>query len=131
MIGLWQLIGFNMVLFLAGLSAIPRDLYDAAESTVQAADRPVPDASPGPARADDDVRGRHHVDHRVQGVRYRRRSDARRPDGSEVLLYAIYLEGFQYFKIGYAAALTLIFLAFILVFSIVQAFLLDRKVHYA
>jgi multiple sugar transport system permease protein len=52
-------------------------------------------------------------------------------DGSEVLLYAIYLEGFQYFKIGYAAALTVIFLAFMLAFSVVQAFHLDRKVHYA
>jgi multiple sugar transport system permease protein len=30
-IGLWQLVGFNMILFLAGLSTIPRDLYDAAE----------------------------------------------------------------------------------------------------
>jgi hypothetical protein len=30
-IGIWQLVGFNMVLFLAGLSAIPRDLYEAAE----------------------------------------------------------------------------------------------------
>ena len=30
-IGIWQLLGFNMVLFLAGLSAIPRDLYEAAE----------------------------------------------------------------------------------------------------
>jgi multiple sugar transport system permease protein len=53
------------------------------------------------------------------------------PIGStEVLLYNIYLEGFQYFHTGYAAALTFIFLAFILVFSAVQTFTLDRKVHY-
>ena len=51
-------------------------------------------------------------------------------DGTEVLLYAIYLEGFQYFKMGYAAALTVIFLAFMLAFSIVQAFQIDRRVHY-
>lgn len=38
-------------------------------------------------------------------------------DGSEVLLYAIYLEGFQYFKTGCAAALTVVFLLFMLVFS--------------
>ncbi|HWL67177.1 MAG TPA: sugar ABC transporter permease, partial [Geminicoccus sp.] len=30
MIGIWQLIGFNMILFLAGLSSIPRDLYEAS-----------------------------------------------------------------------------------------------------
>ncbi|MBR3192215.1 MAG: sugar ABC transporter permease, partial [Bosea sp.] len=53
------------------------------------------------------------------------------PVGStEVLLYNIYLEGFQYFHTGYAAALTFIFLAFILVFSAVQTFALDKKVHY-
>ena len=45
--------------------------------------------------------------------------------------YAIYLEGFQYFNMGYAAALTLIFLVFILVFSVVQAFLADRRVRQA
>jgi multiple sugar transport system permease protein len=49
---------------------------------------------------------------------------------SEVLLYVTYLEGFQYFHMGYAAALTLVFLAFILVFSIAQTFVLDRRVHY-
>jgi multiple sugar transport system permease protein len=49
---------------------------------------------------------------------------------SEVLLYVVYLEGFQYFHLGYAATLTLIFLAFTLVFSIAQTFILDRKVHY-
>jgi multiple sugar transport system permease protein len=49
---------------------------------------------------------------------------------SEVLLYAVYLEGFQYFHTAYAAALTIIFLIFILVFSIIQTFVLDRRVHY-
>ena len=49
---------------------------------------------------------------------------------SEVLLYAVYLEGFQYFHTAYAAALTLIFLVFILVFSVIQTFVLDRRVHY-
>jgi len=49
---------------------------------------------------------------------------------SEVLLYSLYLEGFQYFHTAYAAALTVIFLAFILVFSVIQAFVLERRVHY-
>jgi multiple sugar transport system permease protein len=49
---------------------------------------------------------------------------------SEVMLYVVYLEGFQYFHIGYAAALTLIFLGFLLAFAVAQAFALDRRVHY-
>jgi multiple sugar transport system permease protein len=50
---------------------------------------------------------------------------------SEVILYAIYLEGFQYFKMGYAAALTLIFLGLIFVASSIQLIKLDKKAHYA
>ena len=46
------------------------------------------------------------------------------------LLYSIYLEGYQYFHMGYAAALTLIFLAFVLLFSIFQYYFLERRVHY-
>ncbi|RYE61908.1 MAG: sugar ABC transporter permease, partial [Oxalobacteraceae bacterium] len=50
--------------------------------------------------------------------------------GSEVLLFALYLEGFEYSNTGYAAALTLIFLAIVLVLSIGQTVHMDRKVHY-
>lgn len=36
-IGIWQLVGFNMILFLAGLSIIPEKLYEAA--AIDGADR--------------------------------------------------------------------------------------------
>ena len=49
---------------------------------------------------------------------------------SEVLLYSVYLEGFQYFHTAYAAALTIVFLVFILVFSVIQTMILDRRTHY-
>ena len=131
MIGLWQLIGFNMILFLAGLSAIPRDLYDAAEidGAGGAIDRFLKITWPGLGPTTMFVT----VTTSITAFKVFDTVAAltRGANGSEVLLYAIYLEGFQYFKTGYAAALTLIFLAFILVFSIVQAFLIDRKVHYA
>jgi len=52
-------------------------------------------------------------------------------NGSEVLLYALYLEGFQYFKMGYAAMLTLLFLLGLLVLAALQARALDRRTHYA
>ena len=130
-IGLWQIIGFNMVLFLAGLSAIPRDLYDAA--SVDGADGPInrfltvtwPQLAPTTMFV--------AVTTSITGFKVFDLVAAltQGKDGSEVLLYAIYLEGFQYFKIGYAAALTVIFLAFMLVFSVVQTVQLDRRVHYA
>ncbi len=50
--------------------------------------------------------------------------------GTETMLYDLYLEGFEYSNTGYAAALTLLFLAVVLVLSIGQTLHLDRKVHY-
>lgn len=130
-IGLWQLVGFNMVLFLAGLSAIPRDLYDAAEidGAGGVIDRFLQITWPmlGPTTMFVTVTTSitaFKVFDTVAAL-------TRGADGTEVLLYAIYLEGFQYFNMGYAAALTLVFLTFILAVSIFQAFLADRKVHYA
>lgn len=128
-IGLWNLIGFNMILFLAGLTAIPRDLYDAA--AVDGADGPIdrfltvtwPQLAPTTMFVAVTTSITSFKVFDTVAVLTRGR------DGSEVLLYAIYLEGFQYFKIGYSAALTVIFLAFMLLFSVFQAFQLDKRVH--
>jgi hypothetical protein len=49
---------------------------------------------------------------------------------TETVLYILYLEGFTYFRMGYAAALTVALLVFLVLLSIVQAYTFDRKVHY-
>jgi multiple sugar transport system permease protein len=131
-IGMWQLIGFNMVLFLAGLSAIPRDLYEAAEidGCANGVDRFLTITWPmlGPTTMFVIVTTSITAFKVFDTVAVMTRGG---PAGSsEVLLYAIYLEGFQYFHTAYAAALTLIFLAFILLFSLFQTFSLERRVHY-
>ncbi len=129
-IGLWQIIGFNMVLFLAGLTAIPRELYDAAEvdGAGGAIDRFLTVTWPQLAPTTMFVA----VTTSITAFKVFDTVAAltQGKDGSEVPLYAIYLERFQYFKIGYAAALTVIFLLFVLAFSLVQTFHLDRRVHY-
>jgi len=129
---LLQLVGFNMVLFLAGLSAIPRDLYEAAEidGCRSGIDRFLTITWPllGPTTMFVIVTTSITAFKVFDTVAVMTRGG---PMGaSEVLLYAIYLEGYQYFHMGYAAALTLIFLAFVLLFSILQTFVLDRRVHY-
>jgi multiple sugar transport system permease protein len=130
--GIWQLVGFNMVLFLAGLSAIPRDLYEAAEidGCRSGIDRFLTITWPllGPTTMFVIVTTSITAFKVFDTVAVMTRGG---PMGaSEVLLYAIYLEGYQYFHMGYAAALTLIFLAFVLLFSILQTFVLERRVHY-
>lgn len=131
MIGAWQIVGFNMILFLAGLSNIPRELYDAA--AVDGAngwlDRFTRITWPqlGPTTLFVVITTcitAFKVFDTVATLTQGRGE-------SEVLLYAIYLEGFQYFKMGYASALTLVFLAFILVCAVWQMRHWDRKVHYA
>jgi multiple sugar transport system permease protein len=131
-IGVWQLLGFNMILFLAGLTAIPRDLYEAADidGCSGAIDRFLTITWPllGPTTMFVVITTMITAFKVFDTVAVMTRGG---PVGStEVLLYNIYLEGFQYFHTGYAAALTFIFLAFILVFSAVQTFALDKKVHY-
>jgi len=131
-IGIWQLVGFNMVLFLAGLSAIPRDLYEAAEidGCRTGIDRFLTITWPllGPTTMFVIVTTSITAFKVFDTFAVMTRGG---PMGSsEVLLYAIYLEGYQYFHMGYAAALTLVFLAFVLVFSILQTVVLERRVHY-
>ncbi len=130
-IGLWNVVGFNMVLFLAGLSSIPRDLYDAAE--VDGATGPVNRflTVTWPMLAPTTLFVAVTTSITAFKVFDTVALLTAGKDGTEVLLYAIYLEGFQYFKTGYAAALTVIFLLFMLIFSIYQATQLDRRVHYA
>ena len=45
---------------------------------------------------------------------------------SEVLLHTIYAEAFNFFRNGYAAALVVVFLLFIMALSAVRLFVLDR-----
>lgn len=131
-IGIWQLLGFNMVLFLAGLSAIPRELHEAAEvdGCTSGLDRFLTVTWPllAPTTLFVVVTTCITAFKVFDTVAVMTRGG---PMGSsEVLLYAVYLEGFQYFHMGYAAALTVVFLFFILLFSAVQAFVLDRRAHY-
>lgn len=131
-IGIWEAIGFNLVLFLAGLTAIPRELRQAAEVDGVASAwerfRLVTWPLLGPTtlfvvtitmiRA---VRTFDSVAVLTQGGPNR---------ASEVLLYTMYTEGFTFFRLGYSAAITLVFLAIVLALMLLQTRILDRRVHY-
>lgn len=49
---------------------------------------------------------------------------------SEVLLWTIYQEGFVYLRVGYASAMTVIFLAVLVILMMLQFRVLDRRTHY-
>ncbi len=131
-IGIWQLVGFNMILFLAGLTAIPRDLYDAAD--IDGADgvwdrfARVTWPMLGPTTLFVVVTSTITAFRVFDTVAVITRGN---PMGrSDVLLFTLYKVGFQDFNIGPASAMTIAFLVFVLVVALAQAFLIDRRTHY-
>jgi len=131
-IGIWEAIGFNLVLFLAGLTAIPRDLHQAAEvdgvKSTWERFRLVTWPLLGPTTLFvvtitmiRSVRVFDSVAVLTQGGPNR---------ASEVLLYTMYTEGFTFFRLGYSAAITLVFLVIVLALMLVQTKVLDKRVHY-
>lgn len=131
-IGIWQLVGFNMILFLAGLTAIPRDLYDAADidGADGAWDRFARVTWPmlGPTTLFVVVTTTITAFRVFDTVAVITRGN---PQGrSDVLLYTLYKVGFQDFNMGPASAMTIAFLVFVLVIALVQAFVIDRRTHY-
>jgi multiple sugar transport system permease protein len=131
-IGIWQAVGLNMVLFMAGLKAIPRDLYEAA--AIDGADGPwerfrrVTWPMLGPATV---------FVVTITAIRSFQVFDtvAVLTEGgpnkaTSVLLYQMVQEGFSFLRSAYAAALTCVFLAFVLMLTWMQTRLLDRRAHY-
>ena len=132
MIGIWQSVGFNMVLFLAGLTAIPRELYAAAEmdgaKSAWERFRLVTWPLLGPTTlfvitisVINSVKVFESVKTLTQGGPNK---------ASEVLLHTIYQEGFVFLRVGYASAMTVIFLMVLIVMMLLQYRVLDRRVHY-
>lgn len=131
-IGIWQAVGLSMVLFLAGLKAIPKDLYEAA--SLDGADgiwerfRRVTWPMLGPALV---------FVVTITAIRAFQVFDtvAVLTDGgpnksTSVLLYQMYQEGFSFLRSAYAAAITVVFLGFTLLLTWAQDSVLDRRAHY-
>ncbi len=131
-IGIWEMTGFNMVLFLAGLAAVPRDLYAAA--AIDGVDsawerfRTITWPLLGPTTLFVLV---------ITATRAFKVFDTvalltqgQPAHATDVVLYRIYVQAFQYLRIGYASALTIVFLCFVVMLATMQAWLIGRRVHY-
>lgn len=114
-IGIWQNFGFNMVLFLAGLAAIPRDIYEAAEldGTPNALSRFQLITWPSLKLVTTFVL----IISTIRSFQVFDTVHALTRGGpsksTEVLLYTIYAEGFEFFRTGYAAAISIVFVAIV------------------
>ncbi|MEO1456692.1 MAG: sugar ABC transporter permease [Pseudomonadota bacterium] len=132
-IGIWQQAGFNMVLFIAGLRVIPRELYDAA--AVDGWQGPVARFSLvtlpmlGPVLMFVAVITTIRAFQVFDTVAVLTEGGPR--DHSEVMLYTIYREGFEFYRTGYAASMAVVFLVVIVGLTLLQARYFDRRVHYS
>ena len=132
-IGIWQGFGFAMVLFVSGLKAVPQHLYDAA--AVDGADgvldrlRIVTLPMLGPVTMFVVILTATRSFEVFDSVRVLTQGGPNY--ASEVLLHRFYTESFDFLRMGYGAALTLVYLAIIVLLTLTQARLLERRVHYS
>lgn len=131
-IGIWQNLGFAMVLFLAGLKSIPSDLYDAAniDGADGALDRLRTVTLPllGPVSIFVLVITSIKAFSVFDTVKILTQGGP--GHASDTLLFTLYRESFEYLRTGYGAAVTVVFLAIVVVLTLVQTRVLDRRVHY-
>ncbi len=130
-VSVWRGMGYDMVIYLAGLQGIPADLYEAAR--VDGAGRwalfrhiTLPMLSPitfflivttilSTLQIFDLV----HV-----------MTGGGPMNSSKVIVFYIYENAFKFFKVGYAAALSVLLFAIMLTITVIQTRLSTRWVHY-
>lgn len=129
---LWSGVGYDMIIFLAGLQAIPRDYYDAAAldgagGWQQFRDITVPLLTPTTFFLS--VIGIIFSLQVFDLVYVMTRLD--QTNTLPTVVFYIYEEGFRNFRMGYAITVAWVLLAIILVFTVIQFRLQRRWVNYA
>ena len=134
-IGIWQAFGFNMVLYLAGLTSVPRELYHAAEmdGAKSAIDRfrlvtwPLLGPTTVFVVTITTIRSFQVFD-TVEAIF----PDSGGPAKSAyVMMFVIFEKGIKQNLLGMGAAITIIFLIFVLILTLVQHRVVERRTHYS
>jgi len=131
-IGVWQQFGFNMVLFLAGVVSIPKYLYEAAavDGVPNAWERFRLVTWPmlGPVTLFVIVISAIRSFQVFDTVHALTKGGPNK--ATEVLLYSMYAEGFEFFRTGYAAAIAVIFVILVLALTLLKTSIIERRIHY-
>lgn len=132
LIGIWQQLGYAVLLFIAALKSVPRELYEAAD--LDGADKPLDRLTTvtlpmlGPAGMFIIVIISMRALQTFDSVAVLTKGGP--GNASELLLHTLYVESFQFFRTGYGAAMTVVFLILVIGLTFLQTRILDRKVHY-
>ncbi|MGB3555278.1 MAG: sugar ABC transporter permease [Jannaschia sp.] len=128
-IGIWKMVGYNVLLYVAGLSTIPDDLYEAA--SIDGADRgwkrfgmvTWPMLAPVTLFVTVITLIRAVSEFETIAV-----LTLGGPNGAtEMVLYTLYQEAFRFFDIGLASAIAIFFLAVVAGVSILNVVWFDRR----
>ncbi|WP_370512401.1 carbohydrate ABC transporter permease [Planomicrobium sp. CPCC 101110] len=131
LVAVWKGIGFNTLVFIAGLQSIPKDLYEAAELDQTPPWRrflrlTVPMLSPTLFFLT--IIG---LINSFQVFETINLMTAGGPiNSTNTFVYYIYQNGFQFFKIGYASAAGVILLVILSVLTVIYFKVLSKRVHY-
>ena len=131
-IGIWKLVGYDILLFIAGMSTIPQDIYEAG--AIDGADRGwrrftlVTWPLLGPVTLFVTVITLIRSFSEFETVAVLTHGG---PNGAtDMMLYTLYEEAFRFFDIGLASAIAVAFLGFVAGLSILKVRFFDRRVHY-
>ncbi|HZH62776.1 MAG TPA: sugar ABC transporter permease [Metabacillus sp.] len=130
-VAVWKGIGFNTLIFIAGLQSIPRDIYEAAELDESSKVRTffkltLPMLSPTLFFLTViSLIGSFQVFETISIM-----TKGGPINSTNTFVYYIYENGFRFFKIGYASAAGVLLLIIVSLLTIVYFRILSRKVHY-
>ncbi len=132
-IGIWQAFGFNMVLYLAGLTSVPRELHAAAEMDGVRSSWTrfwlITWPMLGPTTVfvvTITLIRSFQVFDTVEALTH-----GGPVKSTFVMMYAIYEKAIQHNLVGMGAAITVAFLVFVMLLTLAQRWLVERRVHYA
>jgi multiple sugar transport system permease protein len=130
-VGTWKRIGYNMVLFLAGLQAIPRTYYEAAmldgaSSFAKFKNITLPLLSPTTLFV---VIIQFIASFQVF-VSVSVMTQGGPMDSTDVITYFLYQNAFNYLKMGYASSIAIVMFIFMFFLTLLQFKVSKKRVHY-
>ncbi|MFZ5825282.1 MAG: carbohydrate ABC transporter permease [Bacillota bacterium] len=131
-VAIWKVVGYDMVVFLAGLQSIPPEMYEAAKIDGAGAVRrlrhvTLPLLSPTIFFLTvTSVISSFQVFDIVKIM-----TGGGPADSTNVMVFYVYEYGFRFFKIGHASAASVVLFLMVLGMTILQFRWVERKVHYS
>ncbi|MGZ7444679.1 carbohydrate ABC transporter permease [Paenibacillus sp. TH7-28] len=128
---IWQILGYQMIIFLAGMTSIPEELYEAA--TIDGANgiqqfRRITVPLLGPTTFFLAITSTISSFKVFDIIKFLTNGGPNY--SSTVIVYQIYEEGFERFKMGYASAMSWVLFLIIMLVTSITWITQNRKVHY-